>query len=80
MNIITGLGLNVWNSASGDEPDNWRMAIYPDGPNGTDSSQYISFDPTANQVKRYLEIAQDDDWWVYDRHPDFGYILWGDRV
>lgn len=71
--MITGLGLNVWT-----EGEDWRMAIYPDTPDGTDSSQYISFSPTRKQIQRYLSISEDSDWWVYDRHPDFRYILWGD--
>lgn len=74
MTVLTGFGLNVWTEDHG-----WRMAIYPDTPDGTDSSQYISFNPTRSQIDRYLEVSQDDDWWVYDRHPHFGYILWGDR-
>lgn len=74
MQTVIGLGLNVWTEDHG-----WRMTIYPDTPDGTDSSQYISLDPTREQIDRYLEISQDDDWWVYDKHPDFAYILWGTR-
>lgn len=78
MSIITGLGLNVWNDYQ-EENENWKMAIYCDYNGETDTSDWVSIEATPDRIKRYKEISQDDDWWVYDQHHDFYYILWGKR-
>ena len=80
MQKITGWGLNIWNDASREEPDNWKMAVYPDYNGHTDTATYLTLEATPERVTRYLETWDDDDWWVYDKHPDFRYILWGERV
>lgn len=72
---LDGLALNVWYTGDNETPA-WQMAIYPwSRADGTDSSQYIEFKPTSEQIERYLELSQDSDWWVHSAHPDYEYIL-----
>lgn len=74
-NSVGGLMLNVWDN----EDRGWQMAIYPDTAIGVDTKQYLLIKPTEDQIQRYLQISQDDDWWVRHNHPDFRFILWGDQ-
>ena len=78
MKTITGFGLNVWNDSDNDTPV-WKMAIYNDYAGQTDTSEWMTMEATPERVARYLEISQDDDWWVYNGDNDFHYILWGVR-
>lgn len=70
---VIGLALNVWQR----ELNDWRMAVYPDTRLGVDTKAPMSFTPTKDQLERYLEISQDDDWWTYSSTPEFLYILQG---
>lgn len=72
---VVGLALNVFNDATEDNPDNWKFSIYLDTSEGIDSGSFMTFIPTDDQLSRYLQISQDDDWWVGNRDSDFNYIL-----
>jgi len=76
---ITGFGLNVWDDSPAHEPPLWLMAVYPDYDGHTDSDTWLRVEATPERVARYLEITDDDDWWVYDQDPQFHYILWGEE-
>lgn len=75
---VQGLALNVWDASSGPDPE-WLMAIYLDTSYGIETNCDLAFNPTPEQIARYLEISDDSDWWVDNSDPDFNYILWGIR-
>lgn len=73
MQSIEQLALNIWD----DEERGWRMAVYPITADGLETSVYWAFTPSKDQIIRYLQLSEDSDWWVYNNHPDFNYILTG---
>jgi len=74
MRTPTQLALNVWNDG-----EQWKMAIYGVYDGSTDTSHWHNIEVTEARLNRYLELSQDDDWWVYSGHPDFYYIWLGER-
>jgi hypothetical protein len=76
-----GFALNVWSPSDNDNDDplhwDWKLALYADRSTGIDTSNYLPLEPSPDQIRRYLELSQDADWWVSDNDADFHYILWG---
>lgn len=70
-----GLALNVFLD---DVTQHWHFTIYNDTTDGIETSHYLSIDPSDEQIERYLEISEDDDWWTFDYESDFKYILRGE--
>jgi hypothetical protein len=68
-----GIALNVWH-----DDTNWRMAIYPEGSDGIDSSTFIPLDYKRGQLQRYFQISEDSDWWTTDVE-ELEWILFGTR-